>query len=101
MQALRLAFSGYNVDEQQLALYAFDKPNGTYFMSAALPFDHPFNQSPAIQAADLNKVQLTHEEQTLIIMLLRDMDEPTYKGRVIFRDSILEKYMATMTQTPD
>ena len=66
-----------------------------------LPFDHPFNQRPAIQAADLNKVQLTHEEQTLIIMLLRDMDEPTYKGRVIFRDSILEKYMATMTKTPD
>jgi hypothetical protein len=66
-----------------------------------LPFDHPFNQRPAIQAADLNKVQLTHEEQTLIMMLLRDMDEPTYKGRVIFRDSILEKYMATMNPTPD
>ena len=51
---------------------------------------------PAVQAADLNKVRFTHEEQTLIIMLLRDMDVPTYKGRVIFRDSILEKYMSTM-----
>lgn len=58
---------------------------------------------PAVQAADLNKVHFTHEEQTLIIMLLRDMDEPTYKGRVIFRDSILGKYMSTMnpTSTPD
>ena len=51
---------------------------------------------PAVQAADLNWVRFTHEEQTLIIMLLRDMDVPTYKGRVIFRDSILEKYMSTM-----
>lgn len=66
----------------------------------SLPFDHPFLR-PAIRAADLNKVQLTHEEQTLIIMLLRDMDEPTYKGRVIFRDSILEKYMSTMSPAPD
>ena len=67
----------------------------------ALPFDHPFNLRPAIQAADLNKVVFSHEEQVLIIMLLRDMDETTYKGRIIFRDSILEKYMATMNPTPD
>ena len=62
----------------------------------SLPFDHPYNLKPAIRAADLNQVHLTHEEQTLIIMLLRDMDETTYKGRIIFRDSILEKYMNTM-----
>ena len=67
----------------------------------SLPFDHPFNLRPAIQAADLNKVVFNNEEQELIIMLLRDMDEPTYKGRIIFRDSILEKYMATMNPTPD
>ena len=59
--------------------------------------DFAFRLSAQISAADLNKVHLTHEEQTLVILLLRDMDEPTYKGRVIFRDSILEKYMATMT----
>ena len=59
--------------------------------------DFSFRPSQQVSAADLNKVHLTHEEQTLVILLLRDMHEPTYKGRVIFRDSILEKYMATMT----
>ena len=60
---------------------------------------NPFSLKPQVQAADLNKVHLTLEEQTLMILLLRNMDEPTYKGRVIFRDSILDKYMATMNAT--
>ncbi len=58
-----------------------------------------FRLSNLVSAADLNKVHLTHEEQVLIILLLRNMDEPTYKGRVADRDSILEKYMATMNAT--
>lgn len=33
MQEDGLAFSGYSIDRQQLALYAFSKPNGIYLMS--------------------------------------------------------------------
>ncbi len=61
--------------------------------------DFAFRFSHLISAPDLNKVHLTYDEQVLIIILLRNMDEPTYKGRVIDRDSILEKYMATMNAT--
>jgi len=51
--------------------------------------------------ADLNKVQLNSEEQDLIILLLRNIDETEYKGRLLFRDSILNKYMSTMNSTSD
>ena len=41
---------------------------------------HPFEslQSKTGHSSDLNKVHLTHEEQTLIIMLLRDMAVHVY-----------------------
>jgi hypothetical protein len=60
-----------------------------------------FSTRPQIKFADLNKVQLSSEEQELIILLLRNIDETEYKGRLLFRDSILDKYMSTMNSTSD
>ena len=60
-----------------------------------------FSTGPQMKFADLNKVQLNSEEQDLIILLLRNIDETEYKGRLLFRDSILNKYMSTMNSTSD
>ena len=56
-----------------------------------------FNLDKPQRFEDINKVTFTSHEQDLIKLLLTDIDETTYRGRLVDRDSILAKLRDTMS----